>query len=368
LKGRLSCVDDNLPPVAPDQETTRKINTWPAALLLLVLASITAEMLTGSTPVIVFFTNPVSFIGNVLLYGLGALLIREVACRRSLGWSSILWMGAAYGIFEEGLVINTWANPWAEPVCTIVKGLQNGLCDYSRVGGINLLWALELTTFHAIVSITIPILLVKLVFPDRFMRPWLGRKAIGLCLLGESICLAAGLLLNITTFRQHGQAGPLLLPYLIEIALMIGCGAIALRLRPRPGNSAAPSFPSIWTLRLLGLLFVALALLSPGFYKGTNVPFPIALTINLAVLAAAIWLVTTWSRRTDWDDRHNLALASGALGVFLLVWDPILEIIGQAGGKPTRGTILVALAYLIFLIVVERRMTGRMSQEIKLTA
>lgn len=145
--------------------------TLPAALLLFVLASVTAEMLTGSTPILVFFSNPISFIGNLLLYGLGALLIHEVAIRRNQGWAGVLWLGAAYGIFEEGVVLNTWANPWSEPVCTIVNGIENGLCDYSRVGGINLLWALELTVFHAIVSMTIPILLVSLVFPRLWTRP-----------------------------------------------------------------------------------------------------------------------------------------------------------------------------------------------------
>ena len=283
--------------------------------MLLVLASFTAEMLSGSTPVLVFFTNPVSFIGNILLYGLGALLIREVACRRNLGWASVLWMGAAYGIFEEGLVINTWANPWAEPVCTIVKGVENGLCDYSRLGGINLLWALELTTFHAIVSITMPILMTSLVFPERSKRPWLGRTSIILCILGELLCLAAGFFLNVATFRQHGQAGPLLAPYLIEAILMLGCVTIALNLRSRSASLASRGAPDVWMLRALGFVGMAIALLSPGFYKAAHVLFPIALLTNFVILLAATWRVTTWSKRTGWNERHILALASGAFAL-----------------------------------------------------
>lgn len=157
------------------------------------------------------------------------------------------------------------------------------------------------------------------------------------------------------------------MPYLIEIALLIGCVAIALKLRPRPVSTATRLAPSLWALRLAGFLFVAIALLSPGFYKGANIPFPIALIINLAISAVAARQVTTWSRQTAWDEQHNLALASGALGFFLVLWDPILEVVGQAGGKPTRGNILVALAYLIFLIVIERRTVKRMHVEIELT-
>ncbi|HEY7835437.1 MAG TPA: hypothetical protein VIG30_17810, partial [Ktedonobacterales bacterium] len=176
-----------------DRATTKPPRNWPAILLLFFLAGFTAEVLTGSTPILVYLTNPFSFIFNPLLYGCGALLVREIVRHRGLGWTSVLWLGAAYGIFEEGLVINTWADPWAHDVCTLVKGVATGLCDFSRVGGINLLWALELTTFHAIISITIPILLVELIFPSRAARPWLRRRGIIACVVAEGICLLCGL-------------------------------------------------------------------------------------------------------------------------------------------------------------------------------
>jgi hypothetical protein len=40
----------------------------------------------------------------VLLYGCGALLIREVTRRTRRGWLTILLLGAAYGIIEAGIV------------------------------------------------------------------------------------------------------------------------------------------------------------------------------------------------------------------------------------------------------------------------
>jgi hypothetical protein len=341
----------------PDE--SNPIRTWPTALALLFLATFTAKMLSGSTPVIVFFTNPLSFFGNILLYGLGALLIREVAARRGLGWAGILGLGAAYGIWEEGLVVNTWANPWAEPVCTIVKGVQTGLCDYSRLAGINWIWALELTTFHAIVSITIPILLVKLVFSQRYPRPSLSKTAVVLCLLGELLALAGGLLINFATFRQHAQPGPLLIPYLIEAALMGLFILIALRLKPRGGATADGSVPKAWPLRLAGCALIAFLLLSPGIFQGTHLPFPLTFIVIMAVLAFAGWRINAWSGRTGWGEPQVLALASGALGFFLVFWDPLLEIMGQAGGKPTRGTLLVAIVYLAGLIVLTLRVNRR---------
>ena len=38
------------------------------------------------------------------------------------------------------------------------------------------IWAVELTIFHAIASITIPILLVELLFPAIADRPWLKKE------------------------------------------------------------------------------------------------------------------------------------------------------------------------------------------------
>jgi hypothetical protein len=349
----------------PQPAPTKPRRVWPAILTLFFLAPITAEVLSGSTPPIAFLTDPIRLIFNPLLYGCGALLIREVARRRALGWASILWMGAAYGVFEEGVVINTWANPWLPQICAIAKnGVENGICDYSRVGGINLLWALGLTIFHAVVSITIPILLVELAFPSRAARPWFGRKAIVACVTAGLLCLSLGILLNFAVFRDHGQDAPLPAPYLVEIALMALFITLAVRARPRVRPALhAPATrkpPRLWLLRALALLALAEAILSGYAFKNANTPFQVAVAINFALLALATWRVSAWSHRTGWSERHVLALASGALGFFLLLWDPLLELIGQAGGLPTRGIALVALVYLILLIVLSRRTARRL--------
>lgn len=354
-------------PLAADSNLLipRPRRTWPPALTLFFLAGITAETLSGSTPPLVFLTNPVSFIFNPLLYGCGALLIREVARRRKLGWGSILWMGAAYGVFEEGLVINTWANPWAGPVCHVTHGVATGLCDYSRVAGINLAWAFELTVFHAIVSITIPILLVELLFPQRASRTWLGRKGIAVCVAAETLCLSLGILLSFSIFRKHGQAGPLLLPYVIEVALLVGFVTLALT---HPSGvtplSATRRPPRLWVLRVLALLTSGLTVFLPGAFQGLHAPVLLMLGLGGAFVALATWRVRAWSRRAGWNDRQRLALAAGMLGFYLLLWDPLLEILGQAGGQPTRGTAVVALAYLIALIILARRTARRAQQPV----
>lgn len=338
----------------------KRLRTWPALLTLFFLPGVTAEMLTGSTPVLVYLTNPINFIANTLIYGSGAILIREVARRRGLGWTSILLLGAAYGVFEEGLVVNTWANPWLPQICVVTNGVADGICDYSRVGGINLVWAASLTFFHAVISITVPILLVELLFPRRAALPWLRRKAPVVFVLFEALVLAFGLLLNILAYQKQGFDGPYLGPYLTEIALMAFFIVLALNIKPRARPAIERRTPRLWTLRVFGFFALLLGILLPYLFKAANAPVAIALAIFALLLAFACWRVTRWSRRAGWNERHMLALASGGLGFLLVLWDPLLELLGQAGGQPTRGTILVALAYLIFLIALSRRVAKRL--------
>src|SRR5262249_11109786 len=92
-------------------QTEQRPRTWPAALTLYFLAPILGEVFSSSTPPLAFVLDPSKFIFEPALYGSGALLIREVARRRGLGWPAILVMGLAYGVLEEGVFIHSWFNP-----------------------------------------------------------------------------------------------------------------------------------------------------------------------------------------------------------------------------------------------------------------
>ena len=75
----------------PTQVLSRPQLTWPALLTLFLLAPIIPEMLTGSTPPLMFI-NPISLLFETGLYGSGAILIRELIWRHGLGSSSIVML------------------------------------------------------------------------------------------------------------------------------------------------------------------------------------------------------------------------------------------------------------------------------------
>jgi len=75
-------------------------------LVLVVIAPVVAELLYGTVAI----TQIVAVLFVLPIYGAGALLIREVVRRSGRGWGSILLLGGAYGIIEEGLVLQSFFN------------------------------------------------------------------------------------------------------------------------------------------------------------------------------------------------------------------------------------------------------------------
>lgn len=151
-------------------------------LSLVLLAALLPETITGSTPPEKWL-NPLQALFNVWLYGAGVLAVREISVRWKIGYPGILVLGAAYGILEEGLAVTTFFNP------TLPQFADNALGSYGRWLGVNWVWAVWLTTFHAIVSIAMPIFLVESHWPALNGRRLLSNRglAVDLVLLGACV-------------------------------------------------------------------------------------------------------------------------------------------------------------------------------------
>ena len=150
----------------------------PPALVLFFLAPAIGELLSGSSPPAEFFT-PFGLLILPALYGSGAVIARELKVRWRKGTGSLLLLGAAYGVLEEGLMVCSFFNP---------KWMDLGqLGIYGRWLGVNWVWAEMLIIFHSVYSITVSVALVELTFPRRSNESWVGEKMFGWFLL----CLQA---------------------------------------------------------------------------------------------------------------------------------------------------------------------------------
>ncbi|MCI4329437.1 MAG: hypothetical protein L3J80_01035 [Thermoplasmata archaeon] len=179
--------------------------------LLLILCSITfAEFLTGSTPVLVPLLDPLSAVFLVGLYGAGVLLVREAAIRWNKGWPTVLLLGAAYGIAEEGIGTKTFFGP---------KGV-GFLATYGHYAGVNWVWATELALFHAIFSIALPIAVVALMFPASARVSFLPTQR-GLSAVVAVFVLTVGAMFVLFNGNEI-PSGPVLLATLAAIGGLVG--------------------------------------------------------------------------------------------------------------------------------------------------
>jgi hypothetical protein len=344
----------NPPPIsyAEPVATPHRKRMWPVLLTLYFLSPLVAEILSGSTPPLLFI-QPFGFIFIPLLYGSSAILIREILVRRRMGWGNALVLGAAFGIFQEALVVQTWFNFMAKSSPSHSNGA------YGVWLGTNWVWALNLTIYHAVISITLPLIWLSLLFPQRATAKGLRRRGVVLFLLWLIIpCGLLAVQVARVQFAKEGYHGPPLAGYILASVLLVGLTVIGsfIRIpshRPQPGKLA----PGIWTVRLtmfgLTTLFFLLAFILPA----TKIPAIFTSAIAVGIFSFGLWRIANWSARVGWNARHWLGLVMGLLGWYLLIWGPLLEFGLRLPAR--EGLTLANLIVMIALFVFDRRLKRR---------
>lgn len=326
-------------------------HTWPAVLTLYFLAPIIAEMLTGATPPLMW-NNVGGVILTTGLYGSGALLARELVRRRGLGWSSLALLGVAYGVLEEGLVMQSWFNPaWV------------GLSDAARFLEVNWTLALIFTTIHVTLSIMSSVVIAEALFPTLAERPWLGQRSfVGFTLWLGVVASWLFVTYGFVLFHSKGYDHP---PLTYGVALLLFALFLWLGLHRwgtrasiavEPYSTIRPA-PRLWTLRLAGFA-AAFAVLVNLFLLRTLIPVPlIPIGLVVGVDLVSVLVVRGWSKRSNWGLRHRLALTSGVMG-FFIVFSPLLEfVIPHKPDVYMTGLTLINLLALGGLIWLARRTT-----------
>ena len=132
-------------------------------LTLILLAPVIAEILLGSTRLSILFV----LVPQILLWGLGALMIREAFRRASLDTRGLLLMGVALGLSEEFIIQQTSLAPlpWLGPGH-----------DYGRAFGVDWVWLLAMLGWEAVWVTVIPIHLTEIIWHDRRRQPWLRTR------------------------------------------------------------------------------------------------------------------------------------------------------------------------------------------------
>lgn len=312
-------------------------------MVLFFLSPTVGELLSGSSPPSEFFT-PFGFTVMALLYGGGALTARELKVRWGKGIGSLLLLGAAYGVLEEGLMVASFQNPrWPD---------LGVLGSFGRWLGINWVWSVELTAYHAIVSIVVPVILVELAYPESKGEPWL---------VGRWLWLVPGLLiadvvLGLFVFSAFTGFFPPLPQYAFIVLLTAAFVFLARRL---PHDWARHGTKPIKKPRFYGLLTLTGAL-SCGliFWVLPNIlSFTIAPLIVILIGVATIFGVIRFLVGYDWKQgtpTHRYGIVAGALSPFIVF--SFFQELDTTRLDDTSGMSLVGLAFLIGLLLLWRKL------------
>ena len=277
------------------------------ALTLLLLAPVLGELVSVHQSPLEFI-NPLNFLLLSLPYGFGALVCRELLVRWKKGWPSLLLLGIAYGIYEEGAVVYSLFDPnWNE---------LGSMAQYGYAAGVNWTWGLMTIHFHALVSIGASVMIAELLFPGRRGEPWLGKLGLIGCFAGLLLWAPA---LGWIAITYMGRPFPPLGWYAAAWLAVPALGWEASRvpaapLAPLRRKPPRPVFFFLLGLADMTLFFFTVSLTADHGWP----PLPVTVVALLALDAAALWLALRWSGNgVSWDDRHRLALFAGFLGFFI---------------------------------------------------
>ena len=276
------------------------------------------------------------FIIITLLYGGGALLIREARIRWDLGWS-IIFLAIAYGILEEGLLMQSFFNQNHEDL--------NELSKYGYWLKTHWPWTIELIIYHATISTLIPILITDLVFPKVKNQPFLnkgGMITFIILITLETLAIGATIIVAGRDMADPYIADPIVLGVCALVMFM--SIYLAYHYRSKRSVDTKARLLNPFKLGLYAFLMAACVLLLPSSLASLSVPAVIT-TLAMLVLSAVVLLFGfTQMLHRDITKRHQVAVSVGTVLVFVAL-SPIMQF---SNGQP--AMFAVGLATLALLI------------------
>jgi hypothetical protein len=326
-------------------------------ILFLVVLTPCVEFLTGSTSFGAAVTVPAAAFTFFLLtwpsYAFPVLLIREAVVAWNKWIASLLALGISFGALNEGLLAKTY---FAVTPTSPVLGGGVGVWI-----GINWPWVTEITLFHMIVSISVPVVLSFLIFPDTRRTRFLSGRTIR-WFLGLVLVEVLGIVTLESLFSATFRA---LLPLLLLPTGILLLGIYLARRLPKPDP------PRILRDRLSRPFPLILA--SLGFFLVTFVPilafFPVpfvpdglpgVLLWKLGPAGAAVatiypiccaYLALRFFARYSLTEIQTLSVVTGVLLIPLTTALAIHDI--------PQGDWLAAAVYIACIVVAARRIRAR---------
>jgi hypothetical protein len=302
-----------------------------AVVTLALLSPLIAEYLSGSLSLAEFAAMPVM----LAIYGGGAVLIRETVRRSGRGWPSILLLGLAYALVEEGIADQSLFNPNFEGLRLLDPGFVPAL-------GIGVPWTLYVLAIHVIWSIMVPIALAESLFPSIRRESWTGRVGV----IVAAFFYVAGVALITAFFAKTFFAAPAQIAASAVAAIVLVLAAFML---PRPQPEPAGAGPRPWLVGVAS--FAATSAFVQLYGLGVHI-WPWQAVASGMVLLLALMLAAAARRRTP---AEVYAAAAGALLTY--GWTGFFTEIALHG--PAMLPAHAALAAMMLVLLVVAGFAGR---------
>lgn len=310
---------------------------WPLILGLLVLAPVCAEYLAAYAD----STGDIAELALGLLilsplYGAPALIIREVARRRGLGWGGMALMAAAFGMVQAGTVdqslfslgylgIESWE---ASRRPTLIPSL-----------GFSAYLAQLFIAGHVIYSICAPIAIVEAFQRGPRTQPWLRTRGLVMTALLYLSASVFVLFDHLSKETSHASLTQVVVTLLVASTLVVAAFRLAPGERIRSAEPRkAPRATTAFVLSVVGATVVTAA-------SETWLGVVLALT----VLGFAVVALVAASRSADWGERHQLAVAAGALtsrALLAFTYLPVMGVVSPTA-KYAHNAVLLGLVVLL---------------------
>ncbi|MCW4048209.1 MAG: hypothetical protein NWE89_00590 [Candidatus Bathyarchaeota archaeon] len=214
------------------------------------------------------------------------------------------------------------------------------------------MWAVELTAYHAIVSVTIPIILVELMYPEMSAEPWLNGKWLKII----PGLLLADVVFGLFAFSQFTGFTPPVPQYLLMMLFTVVFIILA-RSLPRDWARRGTK-PIISPRKIMGIPFSGAIVC--GFIFGVlpdSLSFPFApvfvILLGVFVVVGAVRYLVGF----DWNTAtplHRYSLAAGPLALFI-IFSVFQEFDGSRLDN-TSGMAFVGFAFLVGLLLLGKRL------------
>jgi len=303
------------------------VSRLPPAWFLFFFAPLTAEYVSGSSP----YLNPIVLVANLLLYGAGTLLIRELRVRWGKGWLAVFVLAAAYMVAEEGLMLNTLFDPMKNTT--------------GRALGVNWVWAAGMLVVHSLVSIMAPIMVAEAIHGERAGQAWLKPRDFWWLLTA----FAANVFGLGRLIAPANRPGPLC--FLAEAAFIGGCLWLARRAPATAATARGRPEPSPARLYVGSLTGMAITMVINFAAPTLGIPAAAKVVAMLGVYLAFLgWLERNGMFHPGQGPVTKFAGASGIISFWILV-SPL-----TAFGKGIPGPLCFGVLMALFLVNTLRRL------------